>query len=77
MGVPKAVRHSQLLATPLSKRCRSTTPVRSIMYRCTAVFGDGWEFHACTRDRTEHSDHLCPCGHEWTATPTTTRRTTY
>jgi hypothetical protein len=67
MGVPKAVRHSQLLAQPLDERCRATTPVRSRTYPCRALFADGWEFHGCTHDRTDHSDHRCPCGHEWKA----------
>jgi hypothetical protein len=77
MGVPKAVRHSHLLAVPLAERCRSTTPVDKPGQPCRALFGDGWRWHSCDLDPfAAHLNHRCPCGHTWPATTTTkTRRT--
>lgn len=79
MGVPKAVRHSRLLAIPLAERCRATSPIVSTDEDpCRALFGDGWDWHSCDLDPDgTHIAHHCPCGSRWTVPPTTpkTRRT--
>lgn len=68
MGVPKAVRHSQLLAIPLAERCRAATPVAKQSQPCRSLFGDGWGWHSCDLGPDTHSEHHCPCHHTWTAT---------